>query len=187
MDNLSLTIEALIFASQNPISVKDIGHILEEIYEASYSSEEIESSLNSIILKYSSPDFAIEIVEISDGFTFMSKPIFHQAISVMLKQNENKKLSKAAMETLSIIAYKQPVTKSEIEAIRGVNCDYAVQKLLDRELIDIIGRSDGPGRPLIFKTSHFFMNYFGLKSIKDLPSIKEFQDSENTIGQHEVV
>ena len=105
----------------------------------------------------------------------------------MLKQNENKKLSKAAMETLSIIAYKQPVTKSEIEAIRGVNCDYAVQKLLERDLVDIIGRSEGPGRPLIFKTSTFFMNYFGLKSIKDLPSIKEFTDSENTIGQHEVV
>ena len=185
MDNLILTVEALLFTAQNPISIKDIVSVLEETFEARYQTEEIENCVNSVISKYSAPEYAIEVVEISDGFTFMSKAIYHRAISVMLKQNENKKLSKAALETLSIIAYKQPVTKSDIELIRGVNCDYAVQKLLERDLIEIIGRSDGPGRPLIFKTSNFFMNYFGLKSIKDLPTLKEFQETENTIGQNE--
>jgi segregation and condensation protein B len=186
MDNLGLTIEALIFSSQTPLSVKDIKQILEECYEVKYEISDLEGAITSIIEKYETSNFAIEIAEISDGFTFMSKPIHHYAVSIMLKQNEKRKLSTAALETLSIIAYKQPVTKSEIEAIRGVNCDYAVQKLLERDLIEIVGRSDGPGRPLIFKTSQFFMNYFGLKSLKDLPLIKEIKEVENTIGEKEV-
>ena len=187
MDQLSLTVEALIFTATHSLSVSEIHQIMEETFDVKYTLPDIEEALNKLIQKYSKEDYAIEIVEISEGFTFMSKPAFHPAVSVMLKQTERKKLSKAAMETLSIIAYKQPVTKSEIEAIRGVNCDYAIQKLLERDLIDITGRSDGPGRPLIFKTSRFFMDYFGLKSPKDLPQIKEVTEPENSIGQNEVV
>lgn len=187
MDQLNLTIEALIFSSVNPLSAYEIQQILEETFEVKYDIREIEGNINRLIEKYSSTDFAIELTEISEGFTFMSKQVFHPAVAVMLKQTEKKKLSKAAMETLSIIAYKQPVTKSDIEAIRGVNCDYAIQKLLERDLIDIMGRSDGPGRPLIFKTSNFFMDYFGLKSVKDLPQIKEVTEPENSIGQNEIL
>ncbi len=185
MDQLSLTIEALVFSSVNPLSLLEIQQILDETFEVKYETREIERALNELIEKYNTHEFAIELTEISGGFTFMSKPLFYNAIAVMVKQTERKKLSKAAIETLSIIAYKQPVTKSEIEGIRGVNCDYAIQKLLERDLIDITGRTDGPGRPLIFKTSKFFMDYFGLKSVRDLPQLKEVLVPENSIGQPE--
>ena len=113
----------------------------------------------------------------------MTKPEYHDIIGTWLKNQSNKKLSTASLETLSIIAYKQPVTKSEIEAIRGVNADYTVQKLLEKELCEIIGRDEGPGRPLLYGTTDKFMNYFGLKDITDLPKLKEIEnDEENSIG-----
>ena len=87
------------------------------------------------------------------------------------------------METLSIVAYKQPISKTEIEQIRGVSCDYAMQKLLEKELVAILGRSDAPGRPLVYGTSDKFMDYFGIKSLKDLPKPKDFKDVENKIGE----
>lgn len=91
------------------------------------------------------------------------------------------------METLSIIAYKQPVTKAVIEQIRGVNCDYTIQKLLERDLITIIGRADTIGKPLLYGTSEKFMDYFGLKSIQDLPALKDFEDKKQVIGDKSVV
>ena len=104
MDNLSLTIEALIFSSQNPISILDIKQILEDCYEVKYTNSDIEEALSVVISKYESPDFAIEVAEIAEGFTFMSKPIYHHAVATMLKQTEKKRLSGAALETLSIIS-----------------------------------------------------------------------------------
>jgi len=100
-----------------------------------------------------------------------------------LRQTTKKRLSRAAMETLSIIAYKQPVTKSEMEKIRGVSCDYAVQKLLEKELVDIKGRSDGPGKPLLYGTSEKFMDYFGLKNLGELPKPKDFKEPDSEIGE----
>jgi segregation and condensation protein B len=92
----------------------------------------------------------------------------------MIQKNQ-KRLTRTALETLSIIAYKQPITKAEMEFIRGVNCDYAVQKLLDKQLVSIIGRSEAAGRPLLYGTSPFFMEYFGLADMSDLPKLKEFE------------
>lgn len=91
------------------------------------------------------------------------------------------------METLSIVAYKQPVTKSVIEQIRGVNCDYTIQKLLEKDLISIVGRAETIGKPLLYGTSEKFMDYFGLKSIKDLPALKDFEDEKQVIGDNSVV
>ena len=117
----------------------------------------------------------------------MTKAVYHDAVSEMLKISSQKKLTTSALETLSIIAYKQPVTKSEMESIRGVNCDYTVQKLLDKELVEIVGRKEGPGKPLLYGTSQKFMNYFGLKSIDDLPKLKDFEQVDNTIGEQESI
>ena len=116
-------------------------------------------------------------------FQFLTKGAYHNTVGQLLKIHSKKKLSRAALETLSIIAYKQPITKSDVEKIRGVSCDYTIQKLLEKELLTIIGRSDGPGRPLLYATSEKFMNYFGLKSIKDLPKIKDFKEVDNQIGE----
>jgi segregation and condensation protein B len=92
-------------------------------------------------------------------------------------------LSQAALETLAIVAYKQPVSKSEVEQIRGVNCDYALQKLLEKELVMIAGRSDGPGRPLLYATSDKFMDYLGIRTLSDLPKPKDFKEVENMVGE----
>jgi segregation and condensation protein B len=101
---------------------------------------------------------------------------------VLLKHKSNKKLSRSALETLAVIAYQQPVSKGEVEKIRGVNCDYAVQKLLEKELIQIKGRSKDPGRPLLYGTSDKFMEHFGLPALQDLPKLKEFLPEDNQIG-----
>lgn len=184
VEKLDEHIEALIFVAESSIPLKEIKSALEETFEVNFSKQDIEEAIDRLIEKYQDDSFAIEVVEISNGFRFMSKGSFHNIIGTYLKQNSKKKLSRSAMETLSIIAYKQPVMKSEIEAIRGVGSDYTVQKLLDKELVEISGRSDGPGRPLLYGTTDKFMDYFGLKSIKDLPHTKEIQPEINSIGEY---
>lgn len=182
MENLALNIESLIFAASNPISFNDIKSTLEAHMETKLKNEPIEEAIEALIKKYQDEAFAIEIVEISNGFTFMSKGAHHNLIGTYLKQITNKKLSKSALETLSIIAYKQPTTKAEMESIRGVNCDYSVTKLLEKELVEIKGRSEGIGKPLLYGTSDKFMDYFGLKNMDDMPKLKDFELPDNSIG-----
>lgn len=181
--SLVLYIEALIFIASEPISIKDIRKVLASAFETSMPNEDIEQALLAIKQKYQQEHFAFELLEIAEGYQFMTKSAFHSVVDEYIKENNAKRLSKAALETLAIIAYKQPVVKSEVEHIRGVNCDYTIQKLLEKELIEIQGRDDGPGKPLIYGTSPKFMNYFGLKSIKDLPQLKEFKERDEEIGR----
>ena len=185
MDKLVLYIESLVFAAPMPVSRKDIRYTLENTFEVKIPQEEIDRALAELQEKYQSDNFAIEVVEIAEGFQFLTKPAFHHVIGNYLKQITRRRLSKVALETLAIIAYKQPVTKTELEQIRGVNCDYAIQKLLEKELIEISGRSQSPGRPLVYVTSEKFMDYFGLKNIADLPKLKELQPTENVIGSED--
>jgi len=133
--------------------------------------------------KYQDENFAIELVNISNGYQFLTKKNFHPVISLLQLQRSKKKLSPAALETLAIIAYKQSVTKLEIEQIRGVNSDYSIQKLLEKELITIIGKSETVGRPILYSTSQQFMDYFGINSLGELPQIKEFTDTSVSIGE----
>jgi segregation and condensation protein B len=144
---------------------------------------EVEGAVESLKEKYSSEDYSFEIANVSDGYIFLTKGAYHNTIGTYLKLEARKKLSRVALETLSIIAYKQPVTRTDIDSIRGVNSDYAIQKLLDKELVNIIGRADGPGRPLLYETSEKFFEYFGLAGVKDLPKLKDFDSVENTIGE----
>src|SRR5690606_29358060 len=134
--------------------------------------DELNAHIKQLMDKYASADYAMEIVEVSGGFRFMTKGAYHHTIGIYLRQNTHKKLSKSALETLAIVAYKQPVTKSEIESIRGVNSDYTIQKLLEKDLVEISGRSMGPGKPLLYITTQKFMDYFGLKSLDDMPKLK---------------
>lgn len=183
MDLLSQHIEALIFAADTPVNEEEIRQCLSNTFERNFSEDEIAKAIAEIRDRYLSEKSAIELVEIAGGFQFMTKPAYHATIATWLKQTTKKRLSQAAIETLAIIAYKQPITKSELEAIRGVSCDYTIQKLLEKELVSIIGRSDGPGRPLLYGTSLKFMDYFGLKSLKDLPQPKDFKEPDNEIGE----
>ena len=166
-------IEGLIFASPTPISLAEIKYCLENSFAVSMAQEEIESVIQKIEDRYKSEEFGIELKEIAGGYQFLSKPDHFNLIAEHIKLNNRKKLSRAAMESLAIIAYKQPVTKSEIEQIRGVNSDHSIQKLLEKELIEINGRSEGLG----------FMEYFGLKSLTELPKLKDFHMPTQEIGE----
>ena len=187
MDKLTHHIEALIFVSEQSMTLKEIRNCLEEQFSTKMKKEELLLAVDQLKEKYQSDDFAIEIVEISNGYRFMTKGAYYNTVATFLKQSTKKKLSKSALETLSIIAYKQPVIKSELEQIRGVSCDYSIQKLLEKELIEIEGRSEGPGRPLLYATSEKFMDYFGLKSIEDLPKTKDIEVPENSIGEASIL
>ena len=187
MSDLERSIEALIFASESPISFKEIKVCTDLVFKKQYKKEDVVKALENLVLKYQGENYSFQIVEIADGYQFLSKDPYHEIIGEHIRQKTQKRITRAALETLSIIAYKQPVTKSEMEKIRGVSCDYSIQKLLEKELIHIAGRSDGPGKPLLYTTSAKFMNYFGLKSIKDLPKLKDFKVADNEIGSPEPI
>lgn len=187
MDVLALHLESLIFAANPSISFDDLKNAVEESLNTLITDEELVVKLETLKEKYATEDYAMEIVEVSGGFRFMTKGAYHHTIGTYLKQNTHKKLSKSALETLAIVAYKQPVTKTEIESIRGVNSDYTIQRLLEKDLVEIAGRSSGPGKPLLYTTTQKFIDYFGLKSIDDMPKLKDFEQTDNQIGTPESI
>ena len=183
MDLIQQHIQALIFAAPQAIAISDIQNVLQESLQSEVSEAAVLEAMEQIRALFLQDQFAFELVEIAGGYQFMTKGAYHNAIAIHLKQTTKKRLSQAAMETLALVAYKQPVTKSEIEEIRGVNCDYALQKLLEKELVLITGRSEGPGRPLLYGTSDKFMDYLGINSLLELPKPKDFKEVENAIGE----
>lgn len=182
MELLKQHIEALIFASPQPIAIADLRTVLEESLQAVIGEDVIREAITVSQNQFRDDRYAFELVEIAGGWQFLTKGAYHNSVAVHLKQTTRKRLSQAALETLALVAYKQPVSKSELEEIRGVSCDYALQKLLDKELVFIRGRSEGPGRPLLYGTTEKFMDYLGINSLTDLPKPKEFRDDENSVG-----
>lgn len=183
LDKLLQYIEALIFASDTSIAPSEILQCLQETFSAEFDPAAVTAGIDALKARYSEGDYAFEIVEIGGGLQFMTKGAYHAVVGAWLRQISKKRLSQAAIETLSIIAYKQPVSKADLESIRGVSCDYTLQKLLERELVSIVGRSDGPGKPLLYGTSIRFMDYFGIKSLDELPKPKDFKEPEHEIGE----
>lgn len=175
-------IEALIFAAEQPVTGDEILSCLKTVYGWELKKDQFYSLIAELKEKYSSEDFSFELIEIADGYQFLTKKEYHHVVNSQLQIKARRRLSTAALETLAIIAYKQPLSKSEIEHIRGVNCDYSIQKLLEKELIIISGKGDGPGKPLLYATSKNFMDHFGLKSVKDLPKLKDLHIADNEIG-----
>lgn len=145
----------------------------------------IEKAVEDLQQRYEAPDYAFELVAQAGGYQFMTKPAYAASISILLKQQSKKRLSTSALETLAIIAYKQPITKNEVEQIRGVNCDYTIQKLLEKELVEIKGKAESIGRPLLYGTSRKFEEHFGIKNLKDLPTPKDFSADDNKIGEEQ--
>lgn len=170
-------IEAVIFASDKALTSLEITEIINNAFgfmEDKIVLDQVESALEGIVEKYKSEFYPFEVKQSGGGWQFLTKKGYHKTIAQLNGDKFLKRLSAAALETLAIIAYKQPITKSEIEAIRGVNCDYAVQRLLEKELVIITGRNENmPGKPLIYTTSKTFMDYFGINSSEDLPKIRE--------------
>ncbi len=170
-------IEALIFASDKPLTAPELTELVNSalgFIEDRAGDEQVQTAIDGIREKYDAEFYAFELKQIGGGWQFLTKPEYHKTVALINGDKFIKKLSVASLETLAIIAYKQPVTKSEIEAIRGVNCDYAVQKLLEKDLVIISGRNeDAVGKPLIYATSKSFMDYFGINSADELPRINE--------------
>ena len=175
--NLITHIEALIFASEKPLTAIEITELVNSAFgfmDDKVVIDQVETSIEGVKEKYNSEFFPFELRESGGGWQFLTKREYHQTIAQLNGDKFLKRLSTAALETLAIIAYKQPITKSDIEAIRGVNCDYSIQKLLEKELIIISGRNETMvGKPLIYSTSRHFMDYFGINSSDELPKISE--------------
>ena len=170
-------IEALIFASDRPLTHPELLELVNNalgFIEDRAVPEQISAAMEAIREKYNTEFYPFEVRESGGGWQFLTKKEYHKTVALLVGDKFLKRLSAAALETLAIIAYKQPITKGEIEAIRGVNSDYSVQKLLEKELILIAGRNEEmPGKPLVYSTSRTFMDYFGLNSPGELPSINE--------------
>ncbi len=170
-------IEVLIFASEKPLTALDIVELINNAFgflEERITLDQVEASLEGIREKYNAEFYPFEVRESGGGWQFLTKKDYHKTIAQLNGDKFLKRLSNAALETLAIIAYKQPITKGEIESIRGVNSDYSIQKLLEKELILISGRNENlPGKPLVYATSKNFMDYFGINSATDLPRIRE--------------
>lgn len=170
-------VESLIFASDKPLTTLELLELVNNIPDFTddkISLDQVESALEGITEKYSADFYPFEVKQSGGGWQFLTRASFHKTVAQLNGEKYLKRLSSASLETLSIIAYKQPVTKGEIESIRGVSSDYAVQKLLDKELIIISGRNEkAAGQPLLYSTSKNFMDYFGINSAEELPKIKE--------------
>lgn len=179
LQEILLHVEALIFASEKPLSVQDMCEYVGNVFETFVALELIENALDAIDEKYSSQHFPFELKHVGGGYLFLTKKDFHNTIIQLNQDKHIKKLSASAMETLAIISYKQPITKSDVEYIRGVSCDYSIQKLLEKELIQIAGRNEqAVGKPLLYTTSPNLMNYLGINSPSELPALKEVADTE---------
>lgn len=170
-------VEALIFASDKPLINIELVELLNNalgFIENRATIEQVDAAIEGIYEKYNAEFYAFELKHSGGGWQFLTKREYHKTVAQLNGDKFLKRLSTAALETLAIIAYKQPIAKSEMEAIRGVNCDYAVQKLLEKDLVIIAGRNeDAVGKPLIYTTSKSFMDYFGINSTADLPKISE--------------
>jgi segregation and condensation protein B len=185
VSNIEQHVEALIFASEQSIRLEEIMFCLQAASNTDVTIHEVANALQKIDSKYQNPDLAIELVKINNGYQFLTKKTYHAVISQLQLQRSKKKLSQAALETLAIVAYKQPVTKVDIEQIRGVNCDYSIQKLLEKELITVAGRAETIGKPILYATSNLFADYMGINSIKDMPSLNDLSKNENAIGNQQ--
>ncbi|MGD2294332.1 MAG: SMC-Scp complex subunit ScpB [Candidatus Aminicenantes bacterium] len=161
-------IESLIFISVEPLSVEKIKTVLSD-----FSGGEIEGALRELVQSYAQNERGIQIVQAAGGYLFVTKPEYDPYIRQLLRVEKKNKLSRAAIETLSTVAYHQPITLAEISALRGVDSSHSLKTLLQKRLVKIVGRKKTPGKPLIYRTSSRFLSYFGLDSLKDLPSQEE--------------
>lgn len=179
MDNIYISVvEALIFASDEPLSHSEIIKAIKEIDgdDIQISSTEVESAVGSLNDTYSENDSAFKILHIANGYLYATNPEYSKYVGFLSSEKSKRRLSQTALETLSIIAYKQPITKPEIEQIRGVNSDYMMNTLLEKNLITIKGRAETVGRPLLYTTTSEFLKYFGLGKITDLPKPREIDE-----------
>jgi len=172
-------VEALLFVSDKPVTIEEMKEVIGDV-----DGRAIREAIEAIKLKYEAEKHGMVIVEIAGGFQMLSNPEYANAIRTFYRTQKKEKLSKPALESLAIVAYKQPVTRLEIELIRGVNSDGVVTHLLEKNLIKIVGRKDVPGKPFLYGTTKEFLEYFGLSSLADLPKLEEFASLEGNATEN---
>ena len=179
MDNIYRSIiEALIFASDESIQGSEIVKAIKEIDgdDTEITVNDVEEAVHELNHSYEGDEKSYKIIKIANGYSFATKPEYAKYVGYLSTEKSKRRLSQAALETLAIIAYKQPITKPEIEQIRGVNSDYMINTLLEKNLITIKGRAETVGRPLLYTTTDEFLKYFGLNTIGDLPKPREIEE-----------
>lgn len=168
-NNLKSLIEALLFVSEKPLTIDKIRNVLDDI-----DPGQIRALIDELKNEYEKSERGLRIFEVAGGFQIITAPGFAPFLKKFFKERHTDKLSKPALETLAIIAYKQPLTRMEIELLRNVNVDGVMKSLLEKSLIRIAGRKKAPGRPIVYGTTRQFLEYFGLKSLEELPKMEEF-------------
>lgn len=170
--NTKAVVEALLFASDNPVTLQQIKNVLDNL-----DSNEIQAIIKELGIEYEQSNRGMRIIEVAGGYRIVTAPNLAPFLKKLYKARHVDKLSKPALETLAIIAYKQPITRSEIESIRNVNIDGMMSSLSDRNLIRVVGRKKAPGRPKVYGTTRQFLEHFGLKSLEELPKIDDFVEN----------
>jgi segregation and condensation protein B len=179
MDNIyNSIIEALIFSSDEPISAPDLVKAIKGIdgEDIQVSDKEIAKCIEELNFMYQEKSSAFQIIKIAGGYLFATRFEYAKYVGFLSSEKSKRRLSQPALETLAIIAYKQPVTKPELETIRGVNSDYILNTLLEKSLVAITGRAETIGRPLLYSTTNEFLKYFGLDKLSDLPKPREIEE-----------
>ena len=174
---LGPTIQSIMFSAPHPVTLEDLEVAVNKNEEELISKDDIIAEIQNIKELFSNPQFGFELQETGLGYSFVSKKEYYPTIVNFIETFQKKRLSKSAMETLSIIAFQQDCTKMDIELIRGVSVDYAIDKLLERDLIEVSGRRDAPGQPITYRITGKFLDYFGIKSIEELPKLKDIEVS----------
>ena len=169
-NKIKSAIEAMLFVAGEPLNIKDIYTNLE------LDRKTAREILNEITEEFKAESRGIKLINIDDSYQFVTKPENSEFIQKMLKKNKRQSLSQASIESLAIVAYKQPITRVDIDEIRGVKSESALQRLLERDLIKDVGRLEVPGRPILYGTTDEFLRQFGLKTIKELPSLDLYGD-----------
>lgn len=175
-------LQAILFSAPQPLKEDEIYSVVQKEHPE-IELNTVYNALKELQYEYQDDKFGIEIQQTGSGYSLVSKPKFYPYILNYIETIQKRRLSKSALETLSIIAFQPHCTKVEMEAIRGVSSDYAIDKLLERELIEISGRRDTPGQPTTYKTTDKFLDYFGIHSIDELPKLTEIQLQENELGE----
>jgi segregation and condensation protein B len=160
-------IELLVFSSGEPVTLNSLKEV------TGFSENEIKELVEELMEEYEKRNGGVVIKEIAGGYQFITNPRYGEWVRKFRKTVNTSRLSMAALETLAIIAYKQPIIKAEIDEIRGVNSDGAIKTLLERRLIKIVGKKEAPGRPFLYGTTKEFLQYFGLKDLTELPTLRD--------------
>src|SRR6056297_1183247 len=174
---LTSVVEALIFSSPEPLPWEKLSEIIQKNEEEIVLDEEIlKRIVTRLNERYEENDLSFRIEETGGGFTFVTQPRYHPWLSIFQHENAYRKLSQSAIETLAIVAYRQPITKPEVDQIRGVDSGYILRQLLEKMLVRVSGRADSPGKPLLYKTTKYFLKHFGINSVDELPKPREIDE-----------